>query len=85
MEKIEKEIIDATKEFAKNYKIHYDEMTESMILNAMREYKLRLFDVSVNEVKFCTCGNQSGEGNCEFVDDEKLVYYCCDCGKQLQN
>jgi len=38
--KIEKEIIKETKEFAKIHNIHYDNLTESMILNAMRE----LFD-----------------------------------------
>ena len=38
--KIEKEIIKETKEFAKIHNIHYDEITESMIINAMRE----LFD-----------------------------------------
>lgn len=35
--KTEKEIIKATKEFATINNIHYDELTESMILNAMRE------------------------------------------------
>jgi len=38
--KIEKEIIEETKAFAKSHNIHYDKITESMILNAMRE----LFD-----------------------------------------
>jgi light-regulated signal transduction histidine kinase (bacteriophytochrome) len=35
--KKEKDILDSTKEFAKTHKIPYDERTESMILNAMRE------------------------------------------------
>lgn len=35
--KTENEIIEATKEFATINNIHYDELTESMILNAMRE------------------------------------------------
>ena len=35
--KTEKEIIEATKEFATLHNIHYDELTESMIVNAMRE------------------------------------------------
>jgi len=35
--KIEKEIIEETKEFAKIHNIHYDEIIESMIINAMRE------------------------------------------------
>ena len=33
----EKEIIKATKEFARINDIHYDELTESMVLNALRE------------------------------------------------
>ena len=33
----EKEIIEATKKFAAINNIHYDELTESMVLNAMRE------------------------------------------------
>ena len=37
MSKNEKNIIDSTKEFAKFHNIHYDQMTENMILNAMRE------------------------------------------------
>ncbi len=35
--KTETEIVEATKEFATINNIHYDELTESMILNAMRE------------------------------------------------
>lgn len=35
----ETHIIEATKEFAIINNIHYDELTESMILNAMRELK----------------------------------------------
>lgn len=37
MNKEEQEIIESTKEFAKAHNIHYDQMTENMILNAMRE------------------------------------------------
>lgn len=36
MTNVEKEIIEGSKEFAKLYNLHYDEMTESMILNAIR-------------------------------------------------
>lgn len=36
MTKEEQEIIESTKEFAKAHNIHYDQMTENMILNAMR-------------------------------------------------
>ena len=32
---------------------------------------------------FCTCGNPSGEGDCHFEGDEKLIYLCADCGKQV--
>lgn len=45
MNKEEQEIIESTKEFAKAHNIHYDQMTENMILNAMRE-QLTLTDVS---------------------------------------
>lgn len=40
MTKEEQEIIESTKEFAKAHNIHYDQMTENMILNAMREQLL---------------------------------------------
>jgi hypothetical protein len=36
-------------------------------------------------VEFCTCGNPSGEGNIQMVNYEELLYFCCDCGKQVQN
>lgn len=39
LDDLEKEIIDSTKMFAINNKIHFDELTETMILNAIREYK----------------------------------------------
>ena len=45
MNKEEQEIIESTKEFAKAHNIHYDQMTENMILNAMRE-QLLLHNVS---------------------------------------
>jgi len=41
----EQNIIDGTKEFAKTHNIHYDKMTENMILNALRE-QLTLTNVS---------------------------------------
>tara|TARA_R110000796_G_scaffold89791_1_gene193428 strand:+ start:257 stop:517 length:261 start_codon:yes stop_codon:yes gene_type:complete len=45
--KTETEIIEATKDFATINNIHYDELTESMILNAMRELnKCFIADVS---------------------------------------
>ena len=47
--------------------------------------KLNFLAVSVNEVELCTCGNPSGEGNIQMVDDEKMLYFCCDCGKKVQN
>jgi len=45
MNKEEQEIIESTKEFAKAHNIHYGQMTENMILNAMRE-QLLLHNVS---------------------------------------
>jgi|TARA_B110000444_G_C18629120_1_gene495962 hypothetical protein len=50
MNKEEQEIIESTKEFAKAHNIHYDQMTENMILNAMRE-QLLLHVVSNTEGK----------------------------------
>jgi hypothetical protein len=38
---IEKEILDATKEFALSNGIHYDEMTRNLVLNGIREYAAR--------------------------------------------
>jgi hypothetical protein len=35
--------------------------------------------------KVCTCGNPSEEGSCYFEGDEKLIYICADCGKQVVN
>ena len=34
-------------------------------------------------IEYCTCGNPSGEGSVKFEDEEKLIYYCADCGKQV--
>jgi len=47
MNKDEQDIIDGTKEFAKAHNIHYDQMTENMILNALRE-QLTIDSVSVS-------------------------------------
>ena len=33
---------------------------------------------------YCDCGNPSKKGNCHFVDEEKLVYNCADCGKPVE-
>lgn len=51
MNKLEQDIIDGTKDFAKVNDIHYDELTESMILNAIREVNKQLNDTKVVEVK----------------------------------
>lgn len=51
MNKLEQDIISGTKEFAKLNDIHYDELTESMILNAIRETRKQLNDVKSIEVK----------------------------------
>ena len=42
----ESEILKTTKEFAITNNVHYDDMTESMILNAIREVNVALADVS---------------------------------------
>lgn len=43
---------------------------------------LNLFGVSVNEVEFCICGNETGS---RFYDKDKKTIECVDCGKQIQN
>lgn len=45
----EKEIINATRDFAIEHKIHYDEMTESMVRNAIRELRLRFQPLTSDE------------------------------------
>ena len=56
------------------------------IIGAFLEYtQKRLALLGVNEVEFCTCGNPSGEGNIQMVNDEEMLFFCCDCGKQVQN
>lgn len=42
MNEKEQEIMSATKEFARVNNIHFDDLTESMVLNAMREYSAEL-------------------------------------------
>ena len=42
MDYFEKEIIDSTKEFAALNNIHFDGLTQSMVLNAIRETKQKL-------------------------------------------
>ena len=57
-------------------------------IELLREYfknSVGLADVSVNEVEFCTCGNPSGEGNIQMINNEELLYFCCDCNKQVKN
>ena len=53
MNKEEQEIIESTKEFAKAHNIHYDQMTENMILNAMREQLLLHNVVQAKPEKVC--------------------------------
>lgn len=66
------------------------EIAEKLRLELITEYEaqnllLCLFGVSVNEVEFCTCGNPSEEGTIRMVNDEDMQYFCCDCGKQVQD
>jgi len=51
MTKDEKKIIKSTKEFAKANNIHFDSMTENMILNAMREIVKSKFNNFISEQK----------------------------------
>ena len=53
MNKEEQEIIESTKEFAKAHNIHYDQMTENMILNALREQLLLHNVVQAKPEKVC--------------------------------
>lgn len=70
MNKEEQEIIESTKEFAKAHNIHYDQMTENMILNAMRE-QLLLHDV---------VGRSEQLGFC--MHNLDLTGKCFKCGEQ---
>ena len=72
MTKDEQDIIDGTKEFAKAHNIHYDQMTENMILNALRE-QLILFGVGK-----CTCDIPSNQTHFE---DGKVKWTCFKCKK----
>jgi len=44
-----------------------------------------LSEEPVKGEKVCNCGNPSGEGDIQMANDEDLLYFCCDCGKKLQN
>lgn len=46
---IEKGILSGTKKFAKNNDIHYDKMTESMIVNSLREYQFLTESKELND------------------------------------
>jgi hypothetical protein len=50
--------------------------------NEAQNLLLCLFGVSVNEVEFCICGNETGS---RFYDHDKKTIECVDCGKQIQN
>jgi hypothetical protein len=38
----------------------------------------------MEDLKYCSCGNPSGEGYIHFEGDENLIYTCCDCDKPMQ-
>ena len=77
MNKEEQEIIESTKEFAKAHNIHYDQMTENMILNAMREQLLLHNVVKQSELLVCD--------NCKYTaiyEGYEISYLeCIKCGK----
>jgi hypothetical protein len=58
-----------------------DEIIERRESENTEDDKLRLAVVSDT---FCTCGNPSTEGSFSMVDDD-MIYFCGDCGKQVQN
>ena len=71
--KTETEIIEATKEFATINNIHYDELTESMLLNAMRE---------LNKCFITDVVGQSEQFVCDYCGDKKeqeFYHICEDC------
>tara|TARA_R110000851_G_scaffold303458_1_gene461055 strand:- start:43 stop:276 length:234 start_codon:yes stop_codon:yes gene_type:complete len=55
MTKNEQDIIDGTKEFAKTHNIHYNQMTENMILNALRGQLILSGVVQQSELYSCEC------------------------------
>lgn len=67
MNPLEKEIIEASKCFAAESGVHFDELTESMILNAIREYDSRT--------------KQRGSENIDFSKDLKLIERFADNGE----
>ena len=76
MNKEEQEIIESTKEFAKVHNIHYDQMTENMILNAMRE-QLLLHNVS-QQRELLGCNHN------QIRVDGKDVGTCVKCGVEME-
>lgn len=87
---LDDELSENMLDYLKENQIFREWIKDAMYTYA-REYhesevkKLNLLAVSVNEVEFCTCGNPSGEGNIQMVNDEEMLYFCCDCNKQVQN
>ena len=68
MTKEEKATIEATRNFASVNNIHYDKLTESMILNAMREILLTSVITYENDCK-CTVEETTGA----------TTQYVCNC------
>ena len=58
-------------------------LTWDEIATLLKKY-LRANESDDEETTFCTCGNTSEKGTIEMHDYEDLVYYCCDCRKQLK-
>ena len=83
MNKEEQEIIESTKEFAKAHNIHYDQMTENMILNAMREQFL-LHNVSQQrellEKWWKYFDEESVAVNCNEQEREEVITSFFNCG-----
>lgn len=61
----------------------YIDWLENFIINSLPNGEAS----SENEQreKFCTCGNPSKQGEIYFEGDEKLIYICVDCRKQVKN
>jgi len=83
----EKEILKASKEFARAHKLHYDMHTENMILNAIREVNQSkptdeqiVQRVSADGVFFkCSKCDYKPEMGSD-TDDLISMNYCPDCG-----
>lgn len=48
------------------------------------DYEKIVCDYTNPKQDLCQCGNPSKEGIVKIVNEENLLYFCCDCGKQKE-